>query len=228
MIKEHEKVEIFHGLVVRREQWRIGDQIFDLTWPADMDVLLDAPETHRRFNADGYMPYWAQPWPSCVLMAEAILSGKPGSGRKAIEIGCGIGLASMTAARMGWQVTATDYDEDALAFVALNAERNGIKLAGIERLDYRMPLVSPRYDCIMGADILYERRNCEPVARWIASGLLDNGYALLSDPGRSAADLFVECAPAAGLCTELRNVESIAPAGLLHRGRIWRVWKNKG
>ena len=131
-MSESDQGKTFRGYKVRRERWTIGGRSFDLTWPTDVDALLDSPRTQRRHDQDGYMPYWAQPWPAGVLLAEAVLQGERGGGREAIEIGCGIGLVALAAATMGWRVTAGDYDEDALAFVSLNAERNGVELASLE------------------------------------------------------------------------------------------------
>src|SRR5437870_2493483 len=110
---------------VRREVWTIAGRRFDLSWPADMDALLDAAETQRRFKQDEYMPYWAQPWPGAVLLAQAVLSGPEGEGRRAIELGCGIGLVSIAAAMKGWSVLASDYEERALQFALLNAQHTG-------------------------------------------------------------------------------------------------------
>ncbi len=216
-------LERFRGRALRRERWVIAGTLFDLAWPADMDALLDAPETQRRHDLDGYMPYWAQPWPSSVLLAEAVLAGEPGRGRAAIELGCGVGLTSLAALHMGWEVTASDYDEDALTFASRNARANGFRLAAVKVIDYRQPLPEPRYDCVLASDLLYEKRCCEPVARWIASALRLEGFALLSDPNRTAAESFVEHATAVGLQLEMTPVETTAPAGLLHRGRIWRA-----
>ncbi|HOW72695.1 MAG TPA: methyltransferase domain-containing protein [Phycisphaerae bacterium] len=213
----------FRGYETRREVWVIAGQTFDLTWPADMDALLDAPRTHQRFDGDGYMPYWAQPWPGAVLLTEAVLAGERGAGRPAVEIGCGVGLVSLAAARAGWSVTASDYDEDAVAFAALNAERNGLGLAGARIIDFRQSSDAPPYDLVLAADLLYERRNGEPIARWVASALRPGGTALLSDPNRSAAEGFSDHARAAGLVTSLVDVETIGPAGLVIRGRIWRL-----
>lgn len=213
--------DTFRGYVVRREQWAIDGQAFEFCWPADMDVLLDDSRTGERYEADGYMPYWAQPWPGAVLLAEAVLRGEPGRGRPAIEIGCGVGIASVLAARMGWAVTASDYDEDALAYARLNAERNCGTLAGTAMIDFRVPPAVREYDLVLASDLLYEKRNCEPVARWIAAALNPGGLAMLSDPYRTAAESFVDHARDAGLALRMEPVESLAPAGLLHRGRIW-------
>lgn len=216
-------VEEVSGHATRREQWRIGGLTFDLTWPADADALLDSPATHARFARDEYMPYWAQPWPASVLLAEAVLAGPPGEGRDAVEIGCGIGLVSVAAARMGWSVVAGDYDQDALAFAALNAARNDVVLSAVRLIDFRTPLPEPVFDHVLAADLVYERRNCEPLARWIQSALRPGGEALVADPNRSAGDGFALCATQVGFDVRETAVTTTAPAGLLQRARIWRL-----
>jgi predicted nicotinamide N-methyase len=188
-----------------------------------MDALLDSTSTQERFQRDEYMPYWAQPWPASALLAEAVLRGPEGSGRPAVEVGCGVGLVSLAAAARGWSVVASDYDQDAVAFAELNARLNALALAGTALVDYRVPLSAPVYDLVLGSDLLYERMKCAPVARWVASALRPDGLAMLSDPNRAAADSFPEHARAAGLRVEVEEVETTAPAGLLTRGRIWRA-----
>lgn len=216
-------MELFRGFKVRRSQWSIGGHVFDLTWPAEADALLDLPETLRRFDRDEYMPYWAQPWPASVLLAREVLRGKPGAGRQAVEIGCGIGLVTLAAAISGWSIVASDYDADATAFADLNARRNRLALAGTALIDYRRTLDAPAYDCVFGADLAYERRLCRPLAAWIASALKPGGEALVCDPNRSAADEFPEKATDLGLAVTGESLEMTHPEGLLIRGRIWRL-----
>jgi 2-polyprenyl-3-methyl-5-hydroxy-6-metoxy-1,4-benzoquinol methylase len=120
-------------------------------------------------------------------------------------------------------VVATDYDAEAVRFTQLNAQRSGVELAGAQVLDYRTPVDRPAYDLILGSDLLYERRNIAPVAAWIASALRSDGVALISDPNRSAADGFAGELTGRGLTHDVRPVETISPAGLLIRGRIWRI-----
>lgn len=214
--------EAIRGYVVRRETWQVGGRPIDLTWPEDMEAILDAPRTHERFARNEYMPYWAQPWPASVLLAEYMLRGEAGERRHAVELGCGVGLVSVAAALAGWCVTASDYDEDAVAFAALNASRNGVALEAARSLDFFEPPPA-RYDCVLGADLLYERRLSDPLARWIAAALAPGGFALVSDPNRSAADGFTSALAAHGLGAEIQAVSTTAPAGLLTRGRIWRI-----
>ena len=220
--------ESWRGYTVRHETWRIAGDAFELTWPADVDGLLDLPRTVERFAKDEYLPYWAQPWPAAAMLAEAVLAGEPGRGRSAIDMGCGIGLVSLAAARRGYRVTAADYDEDALAFALGNAERNRITLAAAERIDYRQPWDGPRFACILGADLLYEQRNAEPLVRWIDAALEPDGQAWLSDPDRTAAQAFPDLAAAAGFDVRVEPVETTVPDGQVHRGRIWRLTRRTG
>lgn len=211
------------GYVVKRETWTIAGCRFDLAWPADMDALLDSPETQKRFHQDEYMPYWAQPWPGSVLLAQTVLGGEHGRGRSAVEIGCGIGLVSIAAAYRGWRVIASDYDDDAIAFARLNAAASRVEIAGFRRIDYRVPLREPAFERILGSDLLYERCKSEPLARWIASALLPGGLAILSDPNRAAADGFPEQVRQNGLDLDAEAVEMTAPWGSIVRGRIFTV-----
>jgi len=237
----------FRGFPVRRVVWTIGQTPIELTWPVDPYSLLDQPSTRERFARNEYMPYWAQLWPASVLLAEHLLARRlesaseassgvseaseasqgqerervQGQGPEAIELGCGLGLVSIAAGMAGWRITTSDYDEDALAFAALNASQNGVVLANVVQLDFVEQPPSQRYDAVFAADILYERRLAKPVARWIAAALKPGGYALLSDPNRTAADDFVTHASDCGLTVEVLLVETTAPAGLLSRGRIW-------
>ncbi len=211
------------GYPVRREQWTVGGRAFTIVWPADMDALLDDPRTHRRFHENQYMPYWAQPWPSSAILAEQVLSEPPGGGRQAIELGCGVGLVSLAAAGAGWSVIASDYDADAVTFAVHNATANGLIVTG-RILDFVYEPPDREYDLILAADLLYERRYAQPLARWIAAGLSPQGRALVGDPNRSAADEFTEVCAGLGLRISMAQVETRqGGAGLLIRGRLWTV-----
>ncbi len=215
--------DFFRGFAVRRERWTIAGEDFDLCWPADMDSLLDLSSTIDRFEREGYMPYWASLWPASVMLAEKVLRVGGGGGRPAVEIGCGVGLVSLAAARAGWSVTAGDYDADALTFVTLNAERNGISLESCRLIDFREPLDRPCYDCVLAADLLYEKQLLEPLARWVASALRPGGFGWISDSNRAVADAFPEEARRASLRTSVEAVSTRLLDGSTVEGRIWRV-----
>jgi predicted nicotinamide N-methyase len=78
-----------------------------------------------------------------------------------VELGCGLGLPSLVAAARGAEVTALDWAEDAVVLLRRNAARNGLTLVS-EVHDWRQPLTRT-FDVAVAADVLYERRNVEPV-----------------------------------------------------------------
>jgi predicted nicotinamide N-methyase len=78
-----------------------------------------------------------------------------------LELGCGLGLPSLVAAARGAEVTAVDWAVGAVDLLRRNAARNGLAL-GCEVHDWRRPLAGT-FDLALAADVLYERRNVEPV-----------------------------------------------------------------
>ena len=160
----------------------------DLAHPASADDLIDEVE----FNRDERLPYWADIWPSARVLARHI-AGSEGRGRRLLDLGCGVGLAALAAARGGYQVVASDYYFAALEFVELNAERNG--LSGIETrmIDFRsLPDDSGRFDVVAAADVLYERAYARHIAHAFARLLKPGGVGFLTDPDRRSADPFAQ------------------------------------
>jgi predicted nicotinamide N-methyase len=177
-----------HGHSVREARLTVGGRQVRLLRPTvDPAELLDDPQVQRRFDVDEYMPYWADLWPAAICLADHVLArGDTVAGGAALEIGCGLGLVSVAAALAGCRVTATDYDPAAIAFTAVNARLNGAQLQA-ELRDWRDTSFTEPFDMILAADVLYERRNHQPVAEFINRCLAPGGYALVSDPRRAAA-----------------------------------------
>lgn len=195
----------------------LAGQSVELLGPADFETLVDRPEVAERFARDEYMPYWAELWPGAVMLAHAILAWPEIRERPAprvLELGCGLGLAGLVAATRGYDVTCSDYDEDALAFVAASAVHLGLANVVTRRLDWRAADAALRIERILVADGLYERRNLAPILAFIAAHLSPGGSAWLSDPGRSTADEFPRLAADAGL-----RVASVPSPAIQFNGR---------
>jgi predicted nicotinamide N-methyase len=111
------------------------------------------------FADDEFLPYWAELWPAAGALAAALPDRLDGV--RVLELGCGLGVPSLVAAARGATVAAFDWAADAVALLRTNAERNNLRVT-CERRDWRTPLAE-RYDLALAADVLYERRNVEPV-----------------------------------------------------------------
>lgn len=213
---------------MREEVVRTGGLNLRMLVPADPDGLLDDPSVQRRFEQDEYMPYWASLWPGALLLAEIVGDWPPVPRDRpagtVLELGCGVGLVGLIAASRGYRVILSDYDQDALAFAAENARRNGIAIDGARLIDWRREYPDLRAERIVAADVLYEARNLEPVARFVARHLEPGGVGLVADANRATADAFETVAHAAGLGVIVDAVEVAVGAGTTRiHGRLFRL-----
>ncbi len=154
------------------------------------------------FIGDERLPYWADVWPSARALAGALRS-HDGTGRTLLELGCGVGLVSVTALRAGFTVTATDYYRDALEVTRLNALRlagDGDARLTARHVDWRaLPDDLGPFDVVCAADVLYEPDYPVLVSETIRRTLAPGGLVLIADPGRAALAPFREEAAKRGL-----------------------------
>ena len=168
------------------EEIELGGRTLRLMRPPQADALID----EEAFDEDEFLPYWAELWPSGVALAE-VVAGLPLRGARVVEIGAGLGLPSLSAALGGADVLATDWAEDAVELLRGNAERNGISLR-VERVRWDDPaplLLGAPWDVVLGADLLYERRNADQLLELLPQL---GGDLLLAEPGRPFAPAFLE------------------------------------
>jgi predicted nicotinamide N-methyase len=136
------------------------------------------------------VPYWSVLWRSGVALGRE-LAGAPLAGLSVLELGCGLGVPSLVAAREGAAVLATDESAEALELLERNARDNGVSVA-TARVDWgdadELVARGP-FDLVLAADVLYERAS---VALLLSLLPRLGREVLLADPGRSAAGPFHE------------------------------------
>ena len=190
----------------------LDGQRLSITRPRDAESLID----EAAFNRDERLPYWADVWPSSIALARAVL-GMSGGGHTLLELGCGVGLVASAALKAGFDVTASDYYDDALSFARLNAQSNGLREPQTMILDWRhLPDAIPAFDVVVGADVLYERAYGPVVARTIATTLAEGGRALIADPGRVGSPEFFGALHDVGLKHVGASVVNVALNGRDH------------
>jgi SAM-dependent methyltransferase len=204
----------------------LAGRMFDVLGPANYEELVDSPEVARRFKQNEYLPYWAQVWPASLLLAEAVAAWPPAGDDppQVLEIGCGLGLVSLLMSHLGYRVLAADQDEDALAFVAESARRNGVAVPETRFLDWHKTDLDMTFDRIVAADVLYETRHLRPVAEFVHDHLKPGGFALIADPNRFTADEFDTMARHCDLAVHVAAVERPGESGDKPiQGRIFRL-----
>jgi predicted nicotinamide N-methyase len=137
------------------------------------------------------MPYWAEIWPAAVTLSRQIVETGELAGRSVLELGAGVGMASIATAKSGARVLCTDYSAEAQKFMAYNAMKNRVPL-DTARLDWRMVKGAEKFDAVIAADVLYERVNLLPIVTAIDALLAPGGAAYIADPRRRLAEQFLE------------------------------------
>ena len=169
--------------------------LHELSLPGGAMALLQ-PSDAAEFPDDGpvewapLVPYGSVLWRSGVALARE-LEGAGLAGRRVVELGCGLGLPSLVAARAGADVLATDADEEALELLERNARENVLSLE-TARIEWRVPeelVARGPFDLVLAADVLYEPQNVTPLLSLLARL---GGEVWLADPGRPGASLFLE------------------------------------
>lgn len=136
------------------------------------------------------VPYWSVLWRSGVALARE-LDGTDLRGKRVVELGCGLAVPCIAAARAGARVLATDASGEALELAERNAAANGVRL-DTARVDWADPdelIGRGPFDVALAADVLYERA---AVAQLLALLPRLAPEIWLADPGRPAADAFLE------------------------------------
>ena len=159
-------------------------------------------------------PLWAQTWTSGVVLA-GLLARCPLRGVRVLELGCGLGLVAIAAARAGGRVTVNDRSKLALAFTALNADENRVAVETVQ-CEWESPQaldVHGPWDLVLGSDILYVERSAHALTALLDRVVAADGEVWITDPGRDAASAFLALASTAWHLSNYRCGHGV----LLHR-----------
>lgn len=196
---------------------------FELEVVADFDRFLDQYLATVRDNLDR-PPYYAHLWPaSRALVAWMVERPALWPGRRVLELGCGLGLPAIAAAKLGaHQVVACDSHPDNGIFLRRNAARNGVRV-DVLTMDWTRPALRQPFDLILGSDLVYERPMVEPLLHGVLQMLSPSGRFVLADPGRPPLERTLEYGESLGLATTLHaedegfviefSRETASPAG---------------
>jgi predicted nicotinamide N-methyase len=187
----------------------------------DGELRLLQPSEAAELPDDGpvewapLVPYWSVLWRSGVALGRELADAPARvAGLRVVELGCGLGVPSLAAARAGATVLATDASDEALHMTERNAHENGVRV-DTARADWDTAeelVARGPFDLVLAADVLYER---SAVAQLLALLPRLAHEVWLADPGRPAAEAFLEQARA-GWSVET----SVRDAVQIHRLKI--------
>lgn len=151
-------------------------------------------DTQQYFDTDGMAeklgissaswPMFGVIWDSSKILAH-LMSDFDIAGKRILEVGCGIGLASLVLNHRSADITATDYHPEAERFMDENVRINNdqhipFTRAGWGDLDDTLG----EFDLIIGSDLLYERDHINLLAGFIDRHTSQKCEVIIVDPGR--------------------------------------------
>ena len=127
-------------------------------------------------------------------------------GKRVLEVGCGLGVASLVLNHRGADITATDIHPEAEAFLAANVALNAGPAIPFVRTSWQEEdLELGRFDLIIGSDLLYERPHAELLTSFIIRHARPQCEVIIIDPGRGHGGAFKKAMDRVGFgVTEVR------------------------
>jgi predicted nicotinamide N-methyase len=181
-------------------------------------------------------PLFGLLWPSGQRMAER-MALRPVTQERILEIGCGLGLASLIAHRRGANVTASDCHPLTHAFLDENTRLNGllpmtyrhglwgtaaVREDGLPVLTRSADTeVSGLFDLIVGSDILYERDDEGTLASFIDAHAAAASEIWVVDPNRGNRAVFHKHMARVGFSMHEQVLNQVAhDAQAAYKGRM--------
>jgi predicted nicotinamide N-methyase len=188
-------VEIAFG-ALRLQLWRAAD----LAGHVDVEAQL-------RDERPPEPPYWMHLWPGAVALARRVAEAPEiGPGVRVLELGCGLALPALTAARRGARVVASDWLREPLQFARRSAADNGCALGLVQSRWGELGLRGG-FDLCLGADVGYDRGAEAGLIATLARLTGAGGAVWLADSVNTARATLAAGLAAAGFAVEVRQVQ---------------------
>ena len=165
-------------------------------------------------------PLFGQVWPSAQKLADLMQGWDLGT-QRVLEIGCGLGLASMVIHRRRGDVTASDCHPLTESFLLANLQLN--HMADLKYRTGNWARANPalgEFDLIVGSDVLYQREHPEQLAGFIQLHAAPHAEVLIIDPNRSNRSAFNRCMALAGFSLSETVIDTPLHDGSPYRGRL--------
>jgi predicted nicotinamide N-methyase len=161
----------------------------------DTDIHLRTLRDRQQFHDPGGVaeelgissaswPLFGLVWDSGEVLANLMLDYDV-AGRRILEVGCGIGLASLLLNQRLADITATDHHPAAEQFLQQNVTLNNGRAIPFVRTGWDDAVSDlGEFDLIIGSDLLYEQDHAALLAGFIDQHARPQCKVIIIDPGR--------------------------------------------
>jgi predicted nicotinamide N-methyase len=180
----------------------------------------DDGEAERYGISSASWPLFGVIWPSGELLASLMVDHDI-QGKRILEVGCGLALASMVLSHRLADITATDIYPRAEGFLAENIKLNKaghIPFVRVGWVDEEREL--GKYNLIIGSDLLYEPDQAHELARFIEQHATLQCDVLIVDPGRGLHPRFSKNMLKLGFLHNKEAAQSDGQHGKPFRGQV--------
>ncbi|MBC7602161.1 MAG: SAM-dependent methyltransferase [Ramlibacter sp.] len=208
------------GYIVKRETVSGSGANIELRSLLDK-AQFDDPEGLAALQgiSSAQWPLFGLLWPSGRVLAHAMLTFEL-DGRRVIELGCGLALASLVVHRRGGDITASDCHPLAQAFLIENLRTNELPVMKYELANWNSENSAlGTFDVIIGSDLLYDRNQPEALSQFIDRHSAPDVEVLIADPDRGNQVSFSKKMGALGYSHSEKRVIAL-PAGTPFKGRL--------
>lgn len=177
-------------------------------------------EAERAGVSPANWPLFGQVWPSARVLARA-MHGYDVAGKRILEIGAGLALASLVIHGRDGDITASDCHPLSAAFLQENLLLN--HLPPMKYRESHWARVNPelgRFDLIIGSDVLYEPDHPEQMAGFIDRHSAATVEIVIVDPDRGNRSGFCRHMDHLGYALTERRANPRLENGEAYRGRF--------
>jgi predicted nicotinamide N-methyase len=195
---------------------------------ADMQLrsLLDRQQFHdplgdaeRAGISSATWPLFGLLWPSGRVLAHAMQTFEV-DGKRILEVGCGLALASLVIHRRGGDITASDCHPLGALFLEENLRLNLLPAMKYETGNWsRSNPALGLFDLIIGSDLLYDREQPRILSDFIDLHSAATVEVLIVDPNRGNHPHFSRNMVALGYSHTEARVQTL-PDGSAYKGRL--------
>ena len=151
------------------------------------DISDETPLDKRDDESLGW-GYWDRIWPSEVALSEYLIERffpQELKGKNVLEIGCGVGLAGVVAAKLGATTTFSDMVPVTLEGVKETCQLNQITRFDTCTLDWFAPSnLKNTYDMVIGSEVFFDDKNMPGISHVLQQALNSEGQGIFCDPNR--------------------------------------------
>ncbi len=177
----------------RYQTLTFGDTDVHLRTLRDSQQFSDPDGVAEKLGiSDSLWPLFGVLWPSAHVLAHLMYEFDI-EGKRILEVGCGMALASHVLSQRLADISTTDYHPEVGPFLTENIRLNEGRDIPFIRADWAEPEEElGLFDLVIGSDILYEKEHTELLSQFIHNHSHPVSEVVVVDPGRKNQGQFTK------------------------------------